>query len=87
MAKLDTIKILFPLTTNLDWMFHQFEVKNAFLLDDFAKKVYMDIPQFQRQMLSIDCRNSLWTEIVSLCLVWPIYLGYEEVWLSAKQCR
>lgn len=43
-AKLNTIRVLLSLATNLDWLLHQLDVKNAFLHDDLIEEVYMDIP-------------------------------------------
>jgi hypothetical protein len=43
-AKLNTIRVLMSLATNLDWPLHQFDVKNAFLHGDLEEEVYMDVP-------------------------------------------
>jgi len=43
-AKLNTIRILLSLATNLDWPLHQFDVKNAFLHGDLEEEVYIDVP-------------------------------------------
>jgi hypothetical protein len=43
-AKLNTVRVLLSLAANLDWLLHQFDVKNAFLHKDIKKEVYMDIP-------------------------------------------
>ena len=44
MAKLNTIRVLLSLATNLDWPLHLFDVKNVFLHDDLENEIYMDIP-------------------------------------------
>ena len=44
-AKLNTVRLLLSLATNLDWPLHQFDVKNAFLPGDLEVEVYMKIPQ------------------------------------------
>ena len=43
-AKINTIRVLLFLATNLDWPLHQFDVKNAFLLGELSKEIYMDLP-------------------------------------------
>jgi hypothetical protein len=43
-AKLNTVRVLLSLVTNLDWPQLQLNVKNAFLYGDFEEEVYMDIP-------------------------------------------
>ncbi|GMP39503.1 hypothetical protein CsSME_00010313 [Camellia sinensis var. sinensis] len=43
-AKMNSIRVLLSLASNLDWPLHQFDVKNAFLHGDFEEEVYMDIP-------------------------------------------
>ncbi|KAI5351188.1 hypothetical protein L3X38_004079 [Prunus dulcis] len=43
-AKIDTIRVLLSLATNLDWPLHQFNVKNAFLHRDLVEEIYMDLP-------------------------------------------
>ena len=47
-AKMNSIRILLSLATNLDWPLHQFDVKNTFLHGDLEEEVYMDIlPGFE----------------------------------------
>lgn len=41
-AKLDTVRVLLSLATNLGWPLHQFDVKNAFLHGNLEKEVYME---------------------------------------------
>ena len=43
-AKLNIVRVLLSLATNLDWPLHQLDVKNAFLHGNLDEKVYMDIP-------------------------------------------
>ena len=43
-AKLNTMRVLLYLTTNLDWPLLQLDVKNAFLYGDLEEEIYMDIP-------------------------------------------
>lgn len=43
-AKLDTDRVLLSLAANLDWLFYQFDIKNAFIHGDLEKEVYMNIP-------------------------------------------
>ncbi|RVW32439.1 Retrovirus-related Pol polyprotein from transposon TNT 1-94 [Vitis vinifera] len=43
-AKLNTVRVLISLATNLNWPLHQFDVKNAFLHGGLEEEVYMDIP-------------------------------------------
>ena len=43
-AKLNTVRVLLSLVTNLDWPLHQLDVKNTFLHGDLKEEVYMDIP-------------------------------------------
>ena len=43
-AKLNTIRIILSLATNLDWSLQQFDVKNAFLHGTLEEEVYMDTP-------------------------------------------
>jgi hypothetical protein len=43
-AKMNSIRVLLSITTNMDWPLHQFDSKNAFLHGDLEEEVYMDIP-------------------------------------------
>ena len=43
-AKLNTVRVILSLATNLDWSLHQFEVKNAFLHSTLEEEVYMEVP-------------------------------------------
>ena len=42
--KLNIVRILLSLATNLKWLFCQFNIKNAFLQAEPKGKIYMDIP-------------------------------------------
>ena len=43
-AKMNSVRILLSLAANLNWLLHQFDVKNAFLHSDLEEEVYMDVP-------------------------------------------
>ena len=43
-AKMNTIRILLSLATNLDWPLQQLDVKNVFLHEDLEEEVYMEVP-------------------------------------------
>jgi len=43
-TKINTIRILLSLASNLDWPLHQLDVKNVFLNGDLEEEVYMDCP-------------------------------------------
>lgn len=44
MAKINTIRALISIATNLKWKLFQMDVKNAFLHGDLQEEVYMEIP-------------------------------------------
>ena len=44
-AKLNTIRVLLSLATNLDWPLHQFDIKNAFLNGELEEEVFMTLHQ------------------------------------------
>ena len=49
-AKLNTIRVLLSLASNLDWPLYQLDVKNAFLNGVLKEEVYMEIsPGFSTQ--------------------------------------
>jgi hypothetical protein len=41
---MNSIRVLLSIAANLDWLLHQFDVKNAFLHGDLKEEVYMEIP-------------------------------------------
>ena len=43
-AKLNTVRVLLSLATNLDWPLHQMDMKNVFLNGELDEEVYMDLP-------------------------------------------
>ena len=43
-AKLNTVRVLLSLASNLDWPLYQLDVKNAFLNGDLEEEVYREIP-------------------------------------------
>ena len=43
-AKLNTVRVLLSLASNLDWPLFQLDVKNAFLNGDLEEEVNMDLP-------------------------------------------
>ena len=43
-AKLNTVRVLLSLATNLDWPLHQMDKKNVFLNGELDEEVYMDLP-------------------------------------------
>lgn len=42
-AKMNSVRVLLSITANLDWLLHQFDIKNAFL-HGHLEEVYMKIP-------------------------------------------
>lgn len=56
-AKLNTVRILLSLATNLDWHLHQFDIKNAFLNGVLEDEVYMcQPPGFEENRGEIVCK-------------------------------
>lgn len=43
-AKLNTVRVLLSLATNLDWPLQQLDIKNALLYGDLKEELYMDAP-------------------------------------------
>ncbi|RVW60623.1 Retrovirus-related Pol polyprotein from transposon TNT 1-94 [Vitis vinifera] len=43
-AKLNTILVLLSLAANLDWPFHQFDIKNVFLNGELEEEVFITLP-------------------------------------------
>ena len=44
LAKMNTVRVLISLATNLNWPLKQFDVKNSFLHGHLEEEVYMDFP-------------------------------------------
>ena len=71
-AKLNFIRIIISLATNLDWPLHQLDVKNAFLHGDLNETVYMAQPpgfESKRECVCHLKKSYLQTQTISLCLV------------------
>lgn len=43
-AKINSIRILLSLSTNIDWPFHQLDVNNVLLNGDLEEDVFMSLP-------------------------------------------
>jgi hypothetical protein len=43
-TKMNSIRVLLSIATNLDWLLHKFDVKNVFLHGDLEEEAYMEIP-------------------------------------------
>lgn len=43
-AKLNTVRVLLSLATNLNWPLQQLDIKNALLYGDLKEELYMDAP-------------------------------------------
>ena len=55
-AKINIVRVLLSLATNLDWPLQQFNVKNAFLHGELSEEVYMDLPP-RCIMQKVHCRK------------------------------
>ncbi|GAA0174332.1 transmembrane signal receptor [Lithospermum erythrorhizon] len=56
-AKLNIVRILISIATNLDWPLHQIDVKNAFLNGNLEEEVYMlPPPEFEKLFGSKVCK-------------------------------
>ena len=44
MAKLNSVRVILSLATNLDWPLHQLDINNVFLSGELEEKVYINIP-------------------------------------------
>lgn len=68
-----------------DWLFHQFDVKNALLHGELEEEVYMkDPPRFSEDYtLKERCRlkKALYGLKRSPSMVWKVDCSYEEIWV------
>ena len=56
-GKLNTVRVLLPVSVNLDWPLRQLDVKNVFLNGGLAEEVYMEAPpSFMEKFGSKVCR-------------------------------
>ncbi|KAK2977889.1 hypothetical protein RJ640_022680 [Escallonia rubra] len=55
-AKLNTVRVLLSLASNIDWPLQQLDVKNAFLYGDLHEEVYMDCPPGFEREGNLACR-------------------------------
>jgi hypothetical protein len=83
-AKMNSIRILLSIATNLNWPLHQFDVKNAFLHGDL-EEVYNEnstwIGRFILSGKSVQTKEGfVWPKTISKSMVRAIFSGYEEIW-------
>lgn len=75
-AKLNAIRVLMLLATNLDRQLHQQDIKNAFLNGDLEEEVYMDLPPgIDRNTCQLQqgvqiAKITIWTQAISSSMVW-----------------
>lgn len=84
-AKLNSIRVLLSIATNLDWELHQLDIKNAFLNGELEEEIYMRIPpgfeekekvcRLIKSLYGLKQSPRAWFKRFSTTLHW---LGYQQ---------
>jgi hypothetical protein len=84
-AKMNSITVLLSIAANLNWLLHQFDVKNCISSwRPRRRSLHENSPWIGRFVLS---RKSVQTKegfVISKSMVWTVFPGYVEIWLQVE---
>ena len=92
-AKINIVRVLLSLATNLDWPLQQFDVKNAFSawrvvrrsVHGFATRVHYTKSALSK---SVQIKEIIiWAKTISESMVWKVQEAHEVFWLPSKYFR
>ena len=86
-AKIASVRLFLSMAAMRHWPLYQLDIKNAFLHGDLQEEVYMEQPPgfvAQGVWSGLSASSlSVWSQIVSSCLVWEIQYCHSEIWYDS----